>query len=300
MLPVVGYLHSGARAPTQFLEAAFLKGLNEAGFAEGRRVVVEYRFADNAEDRLSELAADLVRRRVAVILASSQAAALAAKAATASIPIVFRTGFDPVTNGLVASFNRPGGNLTGINNVTQDLWPKQFGLLRDLVPSASRFAVLVQGGNANIESLVRDLRAAAAKVGQSIEVVSATTAGEIDAAFASLVEKRIAALLVGEFVLFLNRRVQVTTLANYHRLPAIYGLREPVEIGGLMSYGPNLGDQERQAGIYVGRILKGEKPADLPVIRPTRFEFVINLQTARTLGIEVPPGLLAIADEVIE
>jgi putative ABC transport system substrate-binding protein len=252
---------------------------------------------------LPELAADLVRRRVAAILASTLSAALVAKMATATIPIVFRTGADPIRNGLVDSFNRPGGNVTGINNINLNLWPKRLGLLHDLVPSASRFAVLVQDSpllGAEIESEVQDLRAAAATIGRSIEVVSATTAGDIDAAFASLVQKRIDALLVGDFPLFANRGVQVTTLATYHRLPTIYEGRQAVEIGGLMSYGSNLTDQERQAGIYVGRILKGEKPADLPVVQPTKFELAINLKTAKALGLTIPETLLATADEVIQ
>jgi putative ABC transport system substrate-binding protein len=299
-VPVVGYLAFGARAPNEILSAAFRKGLDEAGFVEGRNVTVEYRFADLANDRLRELASELVRRRVAVILASSLSAALAAKAATTTVPIVFRTGTDPVQNGLVSSFNRPEGNITGINNVNLDLGPKQLGLLHELLPGASRFAALVQGNNPVAESFAQQLRAAAASISRPIEIVDVTTSREIDSAFATLSQKRIDALLVSDFVLFTTRRVQVTTLATYWHLPTIYSAREPVEVGGLMSYASNAADQERQAGIYVGRILKGEKPADLPVLRPTKFELVINLQTARTLGIQVPQGLLAIADEVIE
>jgi putative ABC transport system substrate-binding protein len=299
-MPVVGYLSMGARAPNEFLSAAFRKGLDEAGFVDGRNVRVEYRFADDANDRLRELASELVRRRVAVILASSLRAALAAKAATTSVPIVFRTGVDPVQNGLVSSFNRPEGNITGINNVNLDLGPKQLDLLHELLPGASRFAALVEGNTPGTEAIVQQLQAAAASIGRPIEIVDVTTNREIDSAFATLSQKRIDALLVSDFVLFTTRRVQVTTLATYWHLPTIYSAREPVEIGGLMSYGANAADQERQAGIYVGRILKGEKPSDLPVLRPTKFELVINLQTARALGIQVPQELLAIADEVIE
>jgi putative ABC transport system substrate-binding protein len=299
-LPVIGYLNNAARASSEHLLKAFRKGLDETGLVEGRDVDVEYRFAEDALDRLPALAAELVRRRVAVILASSLGAALAAKAATTTVPIVFRTGADPVQYGLVPGLNRPGGNITGINNLSFELGPKQLGLLHELLPGASRFAALVQSNSPVAGYDVQQLRAAAAAIGRSIEIVEVSTNREIDAAFATLLQKRIDALLVGDFGLFMSRRVQVTTLANYSRLPAIYAVREPVEIGGLMSYGLNPADQERQAGIYVGRILKGEKPADLPVLRPTKFELVINLQSARTLGIEVPQGLLALADEVIE
>ena len=263
-VPVIGYLNGNTHAAAELMLAGFRKGLNETGFVEGRNLSVEYRFGDNATGRLPELAADLVRRRVAVILASGLDAASAAKAATTTIPIVFRTGADPVRNGLVESFNRPGGNVTGMNNLNLDLWPKRLGLLHELLPGASRFAVLVQTTNdplvgADIEHEVQDLRAAAATMGCSIEVVGVSTDREIDAAFASLVQKRIDALLVGDFALFGTRSVQLTTLANYHHLPAIYPGRNHVEIGGLVSYGSNLADQERQAGIYVGRILKAEK-----------------------------------------
>jgi putative ABC transport system substrate-binding protein len=261
--------------------------------------MIEYRFS-NTYDRVRELATELVRRRVAVIATSGLQAALAAKAATTTIPIVFRTGGDPVQYGLVASFNRPGGNITGINDIGEDLGAKRLGLLHDLMPSASRFAVLVDPKTPTTESAITDVRAAAAAIGRPIEVVTASTDNEIDAAFASLVQKRIDALLVLPQSLFANRRLQLTELATYHRLPAIYGERTWVEIGGLLSYGTDLLDALRQTGIYTGRILKGEKPSEIPVLRPTKFEFVINMKTAKSLGVTIPETLLATADKVIQ
>jgi putative ABC transport system substrate-binding protein len=278
--------------------AAFRKGLGETGFVEGRNVVIEYRSANNIKDRLSELAADLVSRHVNVIAASPLPAVEAAKAATDTIPIVFRTGGDPVQFGLVASLNRPGGNLTGINDFGLDLGPKRLQLLHDLLPRASRFAVLVDPTVAITESA--QVLAAASSLALSVEVITASTNREIDGAFASLAEKQIEALLLTNHTLFFNRRVQLVTLAARQGLPVIAGDREFTEGGGLMSFGSDLADQFRLVGIYTGRILKGDKPSDLPVIRATKFDFVINLQTARILGIEVPPTLLAIADEVIE
>jgi putative ABC transport system substrate-binding protein len=252
-------------------------------------------------DRLPELAADLVRRRVAVIVAMVGAqGALAAKAATATIPIVFGMGGDPVKSGLVASFNRPGGNVTGFSSMNAELMPKRLGLLHALVPGAARFGLLVDPNSPGAESIVTDLQAAALSIGRPIEVFNAGTNRDIDTAFASLVQKRADALLVQDSALFANRRVQIVTLAVRHAVPAIYGDRDFSKAGGLMSYGSNLADDRRQIGIYAGRILKGEKPADLPVMRPTKFELIINLQTARTLGIDIPPTLLALADEVIE
>jgi putative tryptophan/tyrosine transport system substrate-binding protein len=294
-LPVVGFLNN-----SQLFVAPFRKGLSETGFVEGRNVTIEYRSANDKNDRLPELVADLVRRHVTVIAALSLQTALAAKAATTIIPIVFRTGADPVQYGLVASFNRPGGNITGINDISFGLGPKRLGLLHDLLPGASRFALLVDPTAAATESMIADIGVAASAIGRPIEVVTASSNSEIDTAFAILAQKRVDALLVPPTALFADRRVQLITLTAHQSLPAIYGVREDAEIGGLMSYGPVITDQIRQAGIYTGRILKGEKPSELPVLRPTKFEFVINLQTARTLGIEVPPGLLAIADEVIE
>jgi putative ABC transport system substrate-binding protein len=299
-MPLVGYLSAGTpESGAHNTIPAFREGLSETGFVEGRNVAIEYRFANNVNDRLPQLAADLVSRRVTAIVASSLQAALAAKAATATIPIVFRTGADPIQYGLVAAFNRPGGNVTGINDIGSDLGAKRLGLLRDLLPAASRFAILVDPTAPSTESSVTQARVAASTIARPIEVVTASTSREIDSAFAGLAQ-RIDALLVNSDALFFNRRVHVVSLAMYHRLPAIYAQREFADVGGLVSYGPDLADQLRQAGIYTGRVLKGEKPADLPVFRATRFEFVINLQTAKVLGIEVSPQLLAIATEVIE
>jgi putative ABC transport system substrate-binding protein len=300
-VPVIGYLNQGAPETSANHVAAFRKGLSETGFVEGRNVTVEYRWAHNEYDRLPELAADLVRLRVAVIAAmGGAAAARAAKAATTTIPIVFRTGLDAVQSGLVASLNRPGGNLTGVGSMSPELATKRLGLLHDLLPRAARFAVLVDPNAVSAETVTRELRAAAAAITQQVEVLHASNNREINSAFVSLVQKRADALLVAPNNLFANRLAQLVVLAAHHRVPAIYFGREFVEAGGLMSYGHNEPDQVRQAGIYTGRILKGEKPADLPVIRPTKFEFAINLQTAGLLGIDFPPTLLAIADVVIE
>ena len=298
VMPVIGMLWGGS---PEALATAFRKGLSETGFIEGYNVALEHHSAEGRNDRLLAMAADLVRRRVTLIFTPTLQAALAAKAATSTIPIVFRLGSDPVQYGLVVSFNKPGSNLTGIYDFQADLGAKRLGLLRDLLPSASHFAVLVDPMDASTESTIRDLRAAGAAIKRSIEFVTASNNREIDIAIASLAQKRIEALLVppGAPLLF-NRRVQLVTLAAHYHLPAIYGWREFLEIGGLMSCGSVIADQWRQAGIYAGRILKGEKPADLPVLQPTKLELVINSQTARTLGIEVPPTLLAIADEVIE
>jgi ABC-type uncharacterized transport system substrate-binding protein len=300
-IPVVGYLYPGSPEANANRVAAFRKGLSEVGYVEGQNVVIEYRWAHSEYDRLPELAADLVRRRVVMIAAIGGInGALAAKAATTTIPIFFGIGANPVQTGLVASLNRPGGNVTGVTGMSTEVVAKRFGLLHDLMPVAARFAVLVNPKDPNAESVISDVRVAASTVGRQIEVFFASTNREIDAAFASLVQKRIDALLVPPVPLFVDRRVQIVTLAVLHRLPAIYSRREHTDIGGLMSYGANIAEQNRQVGIYAGRILKGEKPADLPVMQPTKFEFVINLQTARTLGIELPPTLLALADEVIE
>ena len=299
-LPVVGYLGNASPDATAQLVVAFRKGLSETGHVEGQNVAIEFRWTHNDDNRLPELAADLVRRRVAVIAApGSVGAALAAKAATATIPIVF-SGGEPVQYGLVASLSRPGGNVTGINSMNSELTAKRLGLLRDLLPRAARFAVLVNANNPSSEAMIVDARAAAAAIGRQIEILTASTNGDIDAAFASLKQKQVEALLVAPDPLFVSRRVQIQSLAMRHAVPAIFSHREAAEVGGLMSYGSSLIDLFRQTGIYVGRVLKGEKPADLPVMRATRFEFVINMQTARILGIEVPATLLATADEVIE
>jgi ABC-type uncharacterized transport system substrate-binding protein len=299
-MPAVGYLDAGLPEADAYVVAAFRKGLSEAGYAEGRNIAIEFRFAHNEVDRLPELAADLVRRRVAVIATRGLLAPLAAKAATATIPIVFGTGADPVQTGLVASFNRPGGNVTGMNFMNVELGAKRVGLLHELLPGAARFAMLLDPTSPAAATHITVGRTAAAAIGRQIEFLNASTNREIDTAFANLVQKRADALLVGPYPLFSNRRVQIVTLAARHAVPAIYSAREYAEAGGLMSYGSSQTDEYRQVGLYTGRILKGEKPADLPVMRPTKFEFVINLQTARLLGIEVPPTLLAIADEVIE
>ena len=300
-MPVIGFLYPGVPELSTGIVAAFRNGLNETGFIEGRNVAIEFRFAYNDNSRLSELAVDLVRRRVAVIVTpGSTPSALAAKAATTSIPIVFSVGTDPVEVGLVANFNRPGGNVTGISSLNSELAAKRLSLLHDLLPNAVRFAMLVNPGNPNADSLARDAQAAGLAIGRQIEILAASTARDIDAAFASLVQKRADALLVSPDPLLDNRRVQLVTLATYHRLPTIYSFREDVEIGGLMSYGSSAADRDRPVGVYAGRILKGEKPAELPVMRATKFELLSNMQTARVLGLDVPATLLARADEVIE
>jgi putative ABC transport system substrate-binding protein len=301
-MPVIGFLHSASAAAYAAPLAAFRKGLSEAGYVEGQNVAIEYRWAEGQNDRLPVLAAELVRRRVAVIVTpGSTAATLAAQAATATIPIVFIIGANPVKIGLVASLNRPGGNATGINDFGVEIGAKRLGLLHELLPGAARFGVLVNPDNPFItESFVTELQMAASAIGRQIEVVTASTNGDIDTAFATLVKKRADALLISPDALFVTRRVQLIMLAVRHTLPALYHRRELAEAGGLMSYGSDLSDQYRQTGLYVSRILKGEKPAEMPVQLPTKFEFVINLQTAKTIGLDIPPTLLARADEVIE
>jgi putative tryptophan/tyrosine transport system substrate-binding protein len=300
-MPVVGVLDGGS-ADSKGLLAPFWQGLAEAGYVERQNVVLEYRWAENRYDRLPELAADLVRHRVsAIAIPTSTPASLAAKAATTTIPIVFSVGDDPVKLGLVESLARPGGNATGINFFIAELAAKRLGLLHELVPGAARVAVLVNPTDAiRTESNVRDVEAAARALGLQIHVLNASTIGEIDAAFATIVRERVEALFVIPDAFFNSRRVQLSTLAARHTLPATYAQRDYVEVGGLMSYGTSLADARRQVGIYTGRILKGEKPTDLPVLQPTRFELVINLTTAKALGVTVPPTLLARADEVIE
>ena len=300
-VPIVGYVHPDSPQSIAGLLAAFREGLSETGYVEGQNVAIEYRWAENDLSRIPELVADLVRRRVAVIATpGSSVAALAAKAATTTIPIVFSLGLDPVQLGLVASLSRPGGNITGVNSVSNELMTKRLGLLHELLPTATHFAVLVNPKNPTAESLKKDMETAAAALGAQIEFFTAGTGVDIDAAFASLVQRRPDALLVHPDNLFINRRVHLTMLAARHAVPAIYPLRPDAEAGGLMSYGTKLADAHRQAGVYTGRILKGAKPADLPVVQPTKFEFVINLQTAKTIGLTVPETLLARADEVIE
>jgi putative ABC transport system substrate-binding protein len=300
-LPVIGYL--SAVNPPSHLVAALHQGLGDTGYVEGRNLAVEYRFADGRYDRLPSMAAELVRRRVAVIVASPTPAALAARAATDTIPIVFGATADPVKLGLVASLARPGGNATGVNVYIGELGlgAKRLGLLREVVPGAVRIAALVNPKNAeNAATVVSDMAEAASAMRLRIEIIHASDSQEIEAAFATLVRDHVEALLVGTDPFFYSRRLQLATLATRYAIPAVYNVREYAEAGGLMSYGTNLGEVFRQLGAYTGRILKGEKPADLPVLQPTKFEFIINLLTARALGLNVPPTVLARADAVIE
>ena len=302
-MPVIGFLD--LRSPGAMIESrmrGFHLGLKDTGYAESENVAIEYRWADGQVDRLPALAAELVRRQVAVFVTTSgPVAVLAAKAATTTIPILFLVTEDPVRLGLVASLAQPGGNLTGVNIFTAELVAKRLELLRELVPGAARVAVLVSPTNVAIaETTVRDVEAAARALGLQIQVFNVSTIREIDAAFGTFVRERPDALFVPGDPFLSSRRVQLAQLAAYHRLPATYSLREFAEIGGLMSYGPSISDAFRQIGVYTGRILKGAKPADLPVVQPNKFELVINAGTARMLGLEVPPTLLAQADEVIE
>jgi putative tryptophan/tyrosine transport system substrate-binding protein len=301
-MPVVGVIDGGSADASARWVISFRKGLNETGYIEGKNVTVEYHWLEGQYDHLPGLMADLVRRRVAVIATpASPPAALAAKAATATIPIVFGVGDDPVKLGLVASLARPGGNATGINFFQQEVVAKRLRLLHDLMPKAVRVAVLVNPGNASIaESTLRDVQQAAPTLGLQIQILKASTIGEIDAAFATLAREHPDALFVAPDVFFASRRVQFATLAARDRIPAAYTNPDYIAAGGLMSYGTDVADTYHQVAVYTGSILKGAKPADLPVVQSTKFVFAINLQTARALGIEVPPGLLAIADEVIE
>jgi putative ABC transport system substrate-binding protein len=300
-MPVLGWLYAGAPAAIAHAMPGFRQGLNDTGFIEGQNVTIEYRFAESQYDRLPNLVADLIRRQVTVIVTpGSPVAALAVKDATRTIPIVFSISEDPVKLGLVGSFARPGGNATGVNFLISELGAKGLGLLRELLPSAERFGVLVNPSNPTNETWTRDVTAAASLVGTQIEVIKASDGREIERAFAMLIQNKTDALLVAPDSVFFNRRLQLATLATRHAVPATYPWREAVEIGGLMSYGTGLLDVYRQLGIYTGRILKGAKPADLPVVQPTKFELVINLITARALALTIPPTLLARADEVIE
>jgi putative ABC transport system substrate-binding protein len=301
-MPVIGFLNGVS--PDGYTERlrAFRQGLKDAGYVEGENATIEYRWAENQLDRLPALAADLVRRRVAVIAAlGGNIAAVAAKAATATIPIVFGTSEDPVRLGLVANLARPGGNATGINFFTNELSAKRLELLRELVPAAVRVAVLINPANSgNADATVRDVEAAVGGMALQVEIVKASTSGEIQTAFERLSRERPDALFVSADPLFTVRRVQLANLAARHAIPSSFGVRDNVEAGGLMSYGTNISDAFRQVGVYTGRILKGEKPADLPVVQSTKFELVINLPTAKLLGLNLPPSLLAVADEVIE
>jgi ABC-type uncharacterized transport system substrate-binding protein len=300
-IPVIGFLHPAS--PDAFPDRlrGFRQGLKDTGYVEGENAMIVYRFAENQIDRLPAMAGELVRSQVAVIAAANSPAALAAKSATTTIPIVFITPEDPVRLGLVPSLSRPGGNLSGINLLSGELQAKRLELLRQLVPRVARVAVLVNQANVeNTETTIRDVEAAARDIGLQIQVLKASSSGEINAAFATLAREQVDALFVGTDPFFTSRRVQLAILAARHSIPSTYGTREIVEVGGLMSYGANIPDAWRQAGAYVGRIIKGAKPADLPVVQSTKLEFVINLSTAGALGLAVPPSMLASADEVIE
>jgi ABC-type uncharacterized transport system substrate-binding protein len=301
-VPVIGFLDPRSPEANADRVGAFRQGLKDTGYVEGENVAIDYRWAENQMDRLPELAAELVRRRVAVIAASGGPdTAFAAKTSTTMIPIVFAVGDDPVRLGLVASLARPGGNLTGINFFVSELAAKRLELLRELLPAATRVAVLVNPAEATLTvSTLKDVEAAARVIGLQMQVLNASTIREIDTAFATVGRERPDALFVGTDPFFVSRRVQLAQLTMLHKVPAIYALRQYVEAGGLMSYGASLTDTYRQMGAYAGRLLKGAKPADLPVVQSTKFELVINHQTARMLGLDVPPTLLARADEVIE
>ncbi len=300
-MPVIGYIgQSSAEAYASRLRG-FRLGLGDTGYSEGRNVAIEYRWAGDDNRKYSELVADLVRRQVSVLVADPPLAAVAAKAATTTIPIVFRLAPDPVQVGLVNSLNKPGGNVTGVTSMGTEIGGKQLSLVRQLLPSARRFGLLLNPTNLVFGGpLADEMQTAATALGSRMEVFSASTIAEIDSAFSSIAAKGIEALFVSPSILFANRRVQFAALARRYAVPTVYSIRDFVEVGGLMSYGASSEDMDRQTGVYVGRILKGTKPADLPVARASKFELVINLQTAKLLAVEVPPSLLAIADEVIE
>jgi putative tryptophan/tyrosine transport system substrate-binding protein len=301
-MPVIGFLSNTSFNERQHLVAAFRDSLNDAGYVEGRNVAFEFRWAEGYHDRLAPIVADLIsNRRVAMIVTiGSPAVTLAAKAATATIPILFATGGDPIKLGLAASFNRPGGNATGVSLFNVDLVAKQIELLSELVPQAATISVLINPENPNAETESRQAQVAARALRLEVNILDAIKENDFDSAFVALVQQRPSALLVSFDAFFLSQRAQLVALAARHRVPSIYHWREFVAAGGLMSYGSSLTDAYRQNGIYAGRILKGEKPADLPVVQPTKFELVINLRTAKALGIDIPPTLLARADEVIE
>jgi putative ABC transport system substrate-binding protein len=300
-MPVVGFLSTRAPSDDPHLLAAVRQGLKDAGYIEHQNIAIEYRFAENQNDRLSALAADLVHRQVAVIIAGPTPAALAAKAATATIPIVFEVATDPVALGLVASLNRPGGNITGVTNLGVEVTPKRLQLLHELVPTVTNIALLINPSSPRVaEALLRDSQAAANALGLTLHVLEASTEPELDTAFVTLVRLRVGALAIGADPFFTSRSEQLAALTVRHAVPAVYEFREFVAAGGLIGYGASLADAYRQAGTYVARILKGDKPADLPVQQSTKVELIINLKTAKALGLTVPVALLGRADEVIE
>jgi putative tryptophan/tyrosine transport system substrate-binding protein len=300
-LPVVGILSSRSRATDALLLAVIRQSLSDAGFVEGRNVSIEYRWAEGNYNRLAALAADLVRRKVAVIVTiGGDVAALAAKSATATLPVVFTVATDPVRSGLVSNLHRPGGNLTGNSGFQAELEPKRLGLLRELRPDATTIGVLVNPNVAYIDAQLNDIRSAAADIGREIVILNASTIAEIDAAFAALRQMRVDALSVAIDAFFFDRASQIVVLAARHAVPALYFRREFTAVGGLISYGSNADEAYRALGVYAGRILKSEKPGDLPIQLPTKFELVINLSTARALALDVPPTLLVRADEVFE
>jgi putative ABC transport system substrate-binding protein len=300
-IPVIGCLNSGPAAPIAHLLAAFRQGLSEAGYVEGRNVTIEYRLAEGHYDRLPSLVADLVNRQVAVIAAGGgTVSALAAKAATTTIPVVFVSDSDPVKIGLVASINRPGGNVTGIHQLTAGLEAKRFGLLHELVPAATAIAVLVNPDYPDAEAQIKEVQGAAGTLGLQAHILKASNEGDLDTAFSAVIEQRAGGLLVASDPFLFSRRSEIVALAARHAVPAIYQFRESAGVGGLMSYGTRIADSYHQVGVYTGRILKGAKPADLPVVQSAKFELVINLKTAKSLGIAISPSLLAQANEVIE
>jgi len=299
-MPVVGYLSIGSQKEDDYLVTPFLQGLQEAGLVAGGNVAIEYRWAENRNDRLPTLAADLVGRRASVIVAPNTVGVLAAKAATATIPIVFHTGSDPVAAGIVTSLNRPGGNLTGVTTLVDELVAKQLEVLHELVPMATSGALLVDPTFPLAESTTKDVQAAARTLGLQLRVLQASSEREFDTAFATLTQLRAGGLMLGVSTFFNRRIEQLATLTIRHAVPTVYHNREFAAAGGLMSYGTNLAHALRQVGIYTGRILRGDKPGDLPVVRSTKVEFIINLKTAKALGLEIPAALLARVDEVIE
>jgi len=299
-MPVIGFLNGGSPDAFARFAASFRQGLSETGFIEHQNILIEYRWAESRYDRLPALVADLMRRQVIVIAATTTPAAVAAKAATTTIPIVFETASDPIALGLVASLNRPGHNITGVTQLSSELISKRLGLLHDLLPAVTIIGSLVNRTDPRAESQTSDMQKAARTLGLQMHVLNSSKDDELDKAFEDLSKLQIGALVVGAGEFFNTRRERIVALAAQQRVPAMYQYRDFADVGGLISYGPSLADAYRQAGVYTGRILKGEKPADLPVLRPTKFELVINLKTAKALGLTIPSGVLSIADDVIE